>query len=332
MIPGLYEKIMTGGRLSRNEALSLVSIEGTELFELFLGASRLRERFRGKDIELCSIINAKSGACPEDCAYCAQASKSITNTPVYPLIREDDVIGKATEAREAGVKRFCIVTGGRKVSKRELLEIASMIRKVRELGLLPCATLGLLNRDELSVLKDAGLERYHHNLETSERFFPEVCTTHTYRDKLDTIEAVKYNNLSLCSAGIFGIGETWQDRIDMAFKLRELEVDSVPINFLIPVEGTPLGCRDILHPFDALKIISIYRFILPDNEIRVCGGRRQALREMNSMVFMAGADALLTGNYLTTTGMTFEDDLRLIRDYGLNAGLAETRNSEAVQA
>lgn len=326
MIPGLAEKIITGGRLSRNEARALVSTEGTELFELFLGASRLRERFRGKDIELCSIINAKSGACPEDCAYCAQASKSITNAPVYPLVREDDVIEKAAEAREAGVKRFCIVTGGRKVSKRELLEIASMIRKVRELGLLPCATLGLLNRDELSVLKNAGLERYHHNLETSERFFPEVCTTHTYRDKLDTIEAVRSIDLSLCSAGIFGIGETWQDRIDMAFKLRELEVDSVPINFLIPVEGTPLGGRDILRPFDALKIISIYRFILPEKEIRVCGGRRQALREMNSMVFMAGADALLTGNYLTTTGMTFEDDVRLIRDYGLDIGRAASKS------
>lgn len=182
---------------------------------------------------------------------------------------------------------------------------------------MPCATLGLLGKDELQFLKDHGLERYHHNLETSERFFPEICRTHTYYDKLKTIEAAKHAGLSVCSGGIFGLGETWEDRVEMAVSLGGLGIDSVPVNFLIPVKGTPLGGRDLLHPLDALKIVSLYRFMLPGKQIRVCGGRIQVLGEFNSMVIMAGADSLLTGNYLTTTGRTFADDLRLIRSYGL---------------
>jgi biotin synthase len=192
-----------------------------------------------------------------------------------------------------------------------------MVSAVRKLGLLPCATLGLLSGEDLLLLKDAGLERYHNNLETSERFFSEICTTHTYQDKLETIREVKSSGLSLCSGGIFGLGETWEDRIDMAFALRDISPDSVPINFLTPVKGTRLGVQKLLDPFDALKIISLYRFILPDKEIRVCGGRIQTLGEFNSFIFPAGADGLLTGNYLTTVGRNFEDDLKLINHYGL---------------
>lgn len=317
MIAGVEEKILAGKALSRSEASSLISAGGSELFHLFSAAGAIRERFRQNKIDLCSIINAKSGACSEDCSYCAQSSRSKAGISVFPLVDESAVLEKAKEAKEAGVRRFCIVTGGRKVGRNELTAIASMIRKVREIGLLPCSTLGLLERDELAMLRDSGLERYHHNLETSERFFPEICSTHTYSDKIRTIEAAKSLGLSLCSGGLFGIGESWQDRIDMAFALVGLDVDSVPINFLIPVKGTPLGGREQLHPFEALKIISLYRFILPEKEIRVCGGRRQTLGEFNSMVFLAGADSLLTGNYLTTAGTPYEEDLRLIREYGL---------------
>jgi len=174
-----------------------------------------------------------------------------------------------------------------------------------------------LSKEDLLQLKDAGLERYHNNLETSERFFPEICTTHSYHDKLETIREVKSSGLSLCSGGIFGLGETWEDRIDMAFALREIGPDSVPVNFLTPVKGTRLGLNKIPDPFDALKIISLYRFILPDKEIRVCGGRLQTLGELHSLIFPAGADGLLTGNYLTTLGRNFEDDLKLIDQYGL---------------
>lgn len=320
MIDRLAEKVLTGKVLSRDDLSGLASIEGVELFRLFSAAGMIRERHRGNRVDLCAIINAKSGACSEDCSYCAQSSKSKADISVHPLVNESAVLEKAKEAKDAGVRRFCIVTSGRKVGKGELKEIASMIGKVRGLSLLPCATLGLLEKDELSMLRDSGLERYHHNLETSERFFPEICSTHTYADKIRTIKAAKSIGLSLCSGGIFGIGESWQDRREMAQALRELEVDSIPINFLIAVKGTIMEDNAPLHPFDALKIISLYRFALPEKEIRVCGGRRQTLGEFNSMVFMAGADSLLTGNYLTTTGTLYEDDLRLVRQYGLEIG------------
>lgn len=317
MIQALKDKILSGSRITKSDALFITETQKSDIFDLFSVANRIRETFRENSVDLCSIVNAKSGACPEDCSYCAQSSKSKTEVLVYPLVKKDIVIDKAKEAKDAGVKRFCVVTSGRKIGKNELIEIASMITDIRSIGLLPCATLGLMDKEELSFLKESGLERYHHNLETSERFFPEICRTHTYHDKLKTIDAAKAVGLSICSGGIFGLGETWQDRIDMAFAIKELNVDSVPINFLIPVKGTSMGDRDFLHPFEALKIISLYRFMLPEKEIRVCGGRMQILGEFNSMVFMAGADALLTGNYLTTTGRTFKDDLRLIEQYGL---------------
>ena len=318
MVFSLVNKILNYGKITKNEALSLCAVEPPELFDLFASAFKIRQQFTGNSVDLCAIVNAKSGACPEDCSYCAQSSKSRTDIAIYPLIKKEAVLEKAREARDNGVRRFCIVTSGRKIAKRELAEIASMIGKLRKTGLLPCATLGLLDKEDLSFLKDSGLERYHHNLETSETFFPEICRTHTYHDKLKTIDAAKSVGLSVCSGGIFGLGETWQDRIDMAFAIKQLDIDSVPINFLIPVKGTTLGNRDFLHPFEALEIISAYRFILPDKQIRICGGRMQVLGEFNSMVFMAGADSLLTGNYLTTTGRTYADDLRLINLYGMN--------------
>lgn len=317
MLKKLEEAVLNGNSISKKDALYIAEISGSDLFDLFASANRIRNHFRGNNVDLCSIVNAKSGACPEDCSFCAQSYRSKAEIEVYPLINKEIVIERATEAKQSGTKRFCIVTGGRRVSDRDLLEIAGMISEIRGIGLLPCATLGLLREKELAMLKSSGLERYHHNLETSERFFPEICRTHSYADKLKTIKAVKSIGLSLCSGGIFGMGETWHDRIDMSFLLKELDVDSVPINFLIPIKGTALGYRDFLHPFEALKIISLYRFLLPQKEIRVCGGRIQILGELNSMVFLAGADSLLTGNYLTTLGRSPEDDLRLIKAYGL---------------
>lgn len=317
MLEILRDKVIARGTITPSEALWISGLQDAAINGLFAAASSIRQRFRGDIIDLCAIVNAKSGACSEDCSYCAQSSKVRTGVAVYPLLEESKIIEKAWEAKNAGVRRFCIVTSGRKVSNNELTKMGSMVREVRRTGLLPCATLGLLNKEELSYLRECGLVRYHHNLETSESFFPEICSTHTYHDKLKTIEAALSAGLTVCSGGIFGIGETWQDRVDMAFALRALDVDSVPINFLIPVQGTPLGEQAVLPPLEALKIISLYRFILPDKQIRVCGGRVQALNEFHWMVFMAGADAVLTGNYLTTTGRTFGDDLELIRQSGL---------------
>lgn len=320
MIEALRDKVVSGGCLSFSEALRISGLRREDQGDLFSAASAIRQHFRGDNIDLCSIVNAKSGACPEDCSYCAQSAKSATGISSYPLLEKDKILEKALEARNAGVRRFCIVTSGRKVSKTELARIGAMVREVAGTGLLPCATLGLLDKEELSYLRECGLVRYHHNLETSESYFPSICSTHTFRDKLRTIGAARAAGLSVCSGGIFGIGESWQDRADMAFELKKTGADSVPINFLIPVKGTPMGDMPLLDPFEALKIVSLYRFILPDKQIRVCGGRLQALGEFNSLVFEAGADAILTGNYLTTTGRTFEDDLDLIRRNGLRAG------------
>lgn len=317
MIKRLAQKVLEGRPISKEDALRITKVSGTEIFELFASANRVREYFMGDKVGLCSIVNAKSGGCPEDCAFCAQSFRSKAKVEVYPLVDKKIVIQKAKVAKQSGAKRFSVVTSGRKTSGRDLQRVADMISEIRAIGLIPCASLGMLGEKELSVLKSAGLKRYHHNLETSERFFPQICGSHSFTDKIKTIAAVKTTGLSLCSGGIYGIGETWQDRIDMAIILRELNVDSVPINFLIPIKGTVLGSREFLHPFEALKIVSLYRFILPQKEIRICGGRMQVLREFNSMVFFAGADGLLSGDYLTTSGSSYEDDLRLIDLYGL---------------
>jgi len=317
MIKAIEEKILAGEHISREDALYLAGIDGTELFDLFASANRIRNHFRGNTVGICSIINAKSGACTEDCSFCAQSLKSKAKIDVYPLLSKEKIIQKAREAKESGTERLSIVTSGKKITEIDLLMIADMVSEIRKIRLTPCASLGMLDEKGLTMLKSAGLDRYHHNLETSERFFPSVCSTHSYAGKLNTIEIVKSVGLSLCSGGIFGMGETWEDRIDMAFLLRKLDVDSVPINFLIPISGTALEHRDFLHPLEALKIISLFRYILPHKEIRVCGGRMQILGEFNSMVFLAGADSLMIGNYLTTSGRNYEADTRLIAAYGL---------------
>jgi biotin synthase len=318
VINSLLEKVISGGSLSREEALFIAEMPGSEIFSLIASANTIRDHFRGKTVGLCSIVSAKSGACSEDCAFCAQSSKSRAAIDVYPLLQKEKIIERALEAKKSGVKRFSVVTSGRKISGKELALVTDIVSDVKKLGLLPCASLGLLKKKALLLLKAAGLDRYHHNLEASEGFFPRICTTHNYSDKINTIRAAKAAGLSVCSGGIFGMGETWLDRIDMAFALKELGVESVPINFLVPIKGTALGDKGLLHPFDALKIINLYRYILPEREVRVCGGRLQVLGEFHSLVFAAGADGMITGNYLTTLGRIPEDDLKLVARYGFD--------------
>ena len=316
-IKHLEELILKGSAITKEEAASITGISGSNLFNLFALADKIRSHFRGDIANLCSIVNAKSGSCSENCSFCAQSSQSKAEIDTYPLLKKELIIQKAREAKRFGIKRFSLVTSGRKISRKNLLDIAEVITAIKDLGIIPCASLGLLCEDELSVLKAAGLDRYHHNLETSVQYFPQICSTHGYADRIRTIHAAHSVGLSLCSGGIFGLGETWQDRVEMAFALRKLNVDSVPINFLIPIKGTALGKNKLLHPFEALKIVSLYRLILPRKEIRICGGRMQVLGEFNSMIFLAGADGMITGNYLTTFGRSPEDDLKLIKMYGL---------------
>jgi len=318
VIKSLQEKVISSGSLSREEALSIAEMPGSQIFSLIASANTIRDHFRGKTVGLCAIFSAKSGACSEDCAFCAQSSKSRATIDIYPLLQKEKIIEQALEAKKSGVKRFSVVTSGRKISGKNLASVADIVSDVKKLGLLPCASLGLLKKEDLLLLKAAGLDRYHHNLETSEGFFPRICTTHSYDDKMHTIRAAKAAGLSVCSGGIFGMGETWLDRIDMAFALKELCVESVPINFLVPIKGTAQEKRGLLHPFDALKIISLYRYILPEREVRICGGRLPVLSEFHSLVFAAGADGIITGNYLTTLGRIPEDDLQLLAMYGLD--------------
>lgn len=310
----LIEEILNGKQLDAKELTDILQLETSVLCAL---AHLLKYEFSANTVELCAIINARSGACPEDCSFCAQSSKAKTSIAVYPLVDKDVVLQKAHEAKNNNVSRFCIVTSGRRVSAKDLKQIASMIAEIRNMGLQPCATLGLLAKDDLLMLKEAGLQRYHHNLETSRRFFPEICQSHSYDDKLKTLTAVKEVGLSLCCGGIFGMGETWQDRIDMALTIRELDVQSVPINFLIPISGTKLQSAPVLSPTECLKIIALFRLALPKTSIRVCAGRIQALAELHPLIFFSGADAILTGNYLTTLGRTYSDDLALLKSSGL---------------
>ncbi len=311
----IYDQTYSG--IDRASVLSLLTLQNKDIFELLSLSNSVRVGFHGDKIDLCSIVNAKSGACPEDCSFCSQSSHSRTNASVYPLLDKEKILESAVSAKENGVTRFCIVTSGKKTSAREISTICNFISEIKKIGLKPCATLGMLSLSELKDLKDAGLHRYHHNLETSESFFKEICTTHTFRDKIRTIEAAKFLGLSVCSGGIFGLGESWHDRIDLAFFIKDLEVDSVPINFLAPVAGTPLGEKEPVSPMEALKIIAVFRLILPKCEIRVCGGRPAALRDLVSFIFTAGADGLLIGNYLTTPGRSPEQDLQMINDLGL---------------
>ncbi|MDX9714570.1 MAG: biotin synthase BioB [Dissulfurispiraceae bacterium] len=313
----IIAKIYAGGLITAAEAM-LIAESGSEYSEPILAAAdAARIRYAGSCVDLCAIINAKSGKCSEDCTYCSQSSLSSASITRYPLINIDDLKRAASEAASVGVNRFSIVTSGRKPAEDELKIIGRMIEAARSAGLKPCASLGLLGRQELAYLKSSGLERYHNNLETSENFFSKICTTHKYSDKIKTIEAALSVGLSVCSGGIFGLGESWMDRIDMAITLYGLNIDSVPINFLVPVRGTRLEQMPLLSAAEALRIISIYRFLLPAKSIRICGGRMQTLGSMGSIIFEAGADAVMTGNYLTTTGISYEDDIIKIKEKGL---------------
>ncbi len=319
MISAAVDAVLTGRNITYEEALQLCRVKGADLWDLLAAANRLRDHFRGQEINLCSIVNAKSGECSEDCSYCAQSSHHSTGASVYPLISIERMAEAAASARKNGARRFCIVTSGRGIdSPDELEKIANGIRHVRDMGLSPCATLGTLASDQLAYLKDAGLDRYHHNIETSREYFPRICSTHSFQDRLEVLKSARLLGLSVCSGGILGMGESLEDRIKIALTLRELEVDSVPINFLMPIKGTPLENVSAITPLEGLHSLALFRFLLPDKEIRVCGGRGTALGRLHPLIFTAGADGCMVGNYLTTAGLDPRDDLSMIHELDLH--------------
>lgn len=301
------------------EALGLYDTPPEGFLDLLSAAHQLRLRHKGRKVNLCSIVNAKSGRCAEDCKFCAQSAHYPTEIDTYPLLSEDEIVSAARASHQAGAREFSIVTSGKGIKKRDEIEtLKRSIGRVSGEGLLSCASLGILKADILHELKRAGLGKYHHNLETSRSFFPGICSTHDYEEDVETIRTAKEMGFYVCSGGIFGIGETRADRIELALTLAELQVDSVPMNFLNPIEHTPLAALEGLGPQEILKTVAIYRLILQDRDIVICGGRMVNLRETHPLLLLAGANGLLTGNYLTTRGRDPADDRRLIQDLGLD--------------
>lgn len=313
------DRVIAGNQIDGETALRLASAEGSDLYRLLAEAGRIREHFTGSAVTLCSIINAKSGRCPENCAFCAQSAHHQTGVPVYPLVDEDELVRCAKGAESVGSSCYGIITSGTTVSKGEELDrICASLRRIRrETSINPSCSLGILDYETACTLRDAGMVTYHHNLETSRSFFPAICSTHDYEEDVNTVRVAKQAGLKVCCGGIFGLGETMEQRIEMALTLRELEVDSIPVNFLDPVEGTLLAGADFLKPLECLKIIAIYRFLLPNRQIKVCGGRERNLRELQSWIFMAGASGMMTGNYLTKLGRNPDDDLKMVADLGM---------------
>jgi biotin synthase len=312
----MAEKVLGGGTLDADEALKLSGVSGAERYLLFAEAARIRDHFVGTAVFLCSIINAKSGRCAENCAFCAQSAHHDTGAPVYPLVDEDEMVRCAALAEENGAGCYGIVTSGTSINTAEELDrVCSAVTRIKsETGISPSCSLGIMDQETALRLKNAGMETYHHNLETARSFFPQICTTHDYEDDVDTIRAAKAVGLNVCCGGIFGLGESFAQRVEMALTLRELNVDSIPLNFLNPVAGTRLESADNLTPLECLTIIAVYRFLLPDRRLSVCGGREKNLRELQSWMFLAGANGTMTGNYLTTPGRPPELDRQMLKD------------------
>lgn len=317
----IAEKVLTGGQASEADARALAEPSGPDIYDLMYWANRIREHFCGDGVHLCSVVNARSGGCREDCRFCAQSAHNRTEVDTRPMMPAADIVKASQDAASSEASNFGIVTSGPTPGPDEDFHIICQAAKklLSRGGPTACVSLGRLTSDQTEALKTAGVRRIHHNLETSRRFFPNVCTTHSYDDRVETVRAIKAAGMQVCSGGIFGLGETWQDRIDMALELRELDVDSVPLNFLSPVPGTPFEDNTPLPPMDCLKIISLYRFILPRKQIKTAGGREDNLRDMQSWMYYAGASGTLIGNYLTTAGRAPEADLRLLAELGLKA-------------
>ncbi|MGB8368617.1 MAG: biotin synthase BioB [Limisphaerales bacterium] len=321
-IARLGERILNSGRISRDEARSLFNLENSaDIFDLLSWANRIREKFKGNKIHLCSIVNAKAGACSENCNFCAQSSFYQTGSPKYGFVDPEPVAEAADEASKNGVTAVGLVAAWKGLNEGPVLdEVCARVRELKAGGKTrPDVSLGLIKNQRVADrLKEAGVECYGHNLESSRRFFPQTCTTHTYDDRLETIGYLKKAGIKICSGGIIGMGETREDRCDLAFALKEIGANVVPINILNPIKGTPFESNPPLPVMEILKTIACFRFILPRQEIMIAGGRTMNLRDAQSLIFMAGASALMVGNYLTTLNQPVEKDLQMLKDLGLD--------------
>lgn len=314
----LTDKVLNGGYITKEEAMYLYK---QPLSDLSKNANIIRNHFCSNKFDICTIINGKSGKCSENCKFCAQSAHNKTSAPEYPLLPIDKIVEEARYNYNQGVLRYSIVTSGRNLSEEEIDKMCIAIKRIKEeVGISVCVSFGLLNENQFRKLKEAGVTRVHNNIETSRRNFSNICTTHTFDDKIEAIHSAQKAGLNVCSGGIMGLGETIEDRIDMAFSLRELGIKSIPINMLNPIEGTPFGNNIKLTKYEMERIVAVYRFILPTATIRLAGGRG-LLEDKGKGCFLSGANAAISGDMLTTAGITTKTDMELINELGYEVEL-----------
>lgn len=310
-IKALYNRVIGGYLITREEALFLYK---EDLGDLTRYADMIRDHFCGNQFDMCTIINGKSGLCSENCKFCAQSSHYNTGSKVYSLLSEEEILADAKKNADQGVMRYSIVTAGRSLSDGEVDRMCQIIRRIKEeVHISVCVSFGLLKEDQFRRLKDAGAERVHNNLEASENFFPSVCTSHSFSDKVQAIRAAQAAGMDVCSGGIMGLGEGIEDRIDMALSLRDLGIESIPVNMLNPIPGTPMEKYESLDEKEMQRIIAVYRFILPKAFIRLAGGRG-LMSDKGKACFMSGANAAISGDMLTTAGITVDKDKKLLEE------------------
>ena len=315
----ITDRVLNGRDITVKEATHLIALnDQSDIFFLLACAHRIRTVLLGDQVEFCAIVNAKSGRCSEDCAFCAQSSHYQTTAPTYPLMDETAFLEAAKKAVASGAYRFSIVTSGKGIqSKKELGTILKAVESISREGIRTCASLGLINEETATALRNAGLTRYHHNLETAASYYPAICSTHTFETRVATVEAAHKAGLEVCSGGILGLGESLEQQVEFAFQLKGLPVVSVPLNFLNPIPGTPLENRKPLASLEVLKAIALFRFIMPHRDIRTCGGREISLKGLQPLMYIAGCNGSMIGNYLTTEGRDPFQDLQDLQDLKL---------------
>ena len=321
----LGDRILAGDPLTEAEALSVLAADDDEVLDLLSAVYRVRRRYFGKTVQLYFLMNAKSGLCPEDCSYCSQSKISQAEIPTYNLLDETRLLEGAREAFQRGSKTYCIVISARGPSEREIAAVTEIVPKIKAaFDLKICACLGLLSSEQAEALKACGVDRVNHNLNTSENYYGQICSTHSYQDRIDTLMAVREADLEICSGGIIGMGEEPIDVVRMAFALKEIGAESIPVNFFNPIEGTPLAGTWKLNPQYCLKVLAMFRLVNPDSEIRVAGGRELHLGSLQPLALYA-ANSIFVGDYLTTKGQLPESDYQMIRELGFEV----TRDEES---
>lgn len=319
----LADMVLDGYSIDAKEALAVLQSSDDEFLDVVAAAARLRKKFFGNTVQLYFLMNAKSGLCPEDCNYCSQSKLSTAEIPKYTILSRDKLLDGARVAAERQSKTYCIVISGRAPNERELKAVETIVPEIKEkYGLNICACLGLLTPDQAKRLKDAGVDKVNHNLNTSSEYYEKICSTHTFQDRVETLKNVRNAGMQLCSGGIIGMGEQKEDVVSMAMELRDLQVESIPLNFLHAIDGTPLELKEYLSPRDCLRALAMMRFVNPKSELRIAGGRERHLRSLQPLGLLV-ANSIFVGDYLTTQGQPPEEDYQMIKDLGMEITFGE---------